>query len=495
MVEIVNQEGAERAEAAPANGREAEPVAAAPETSSAVERAPAAEPSVEDGNAPPTVEGASVGSADRPVAGVDVAATPSAGAGQDGTQTEAPEASTASKEKDDAPDEAPKFRPQHEEEVAPDDKRPIGWSEPVKEPSEASKNPDAAFLMGSRMTTAFEGHPGVEPFTGKRMVIKLGLGSKYVFDGDKVPKALRHGRGGVRGEDAPIDIVVGNVKDVNNKRQADKKNQMLSDDRAMDIQAMSLQAAAVMKAREEGSKDPVPASDVVKGRFGEGAGIIAERIEALSPEDLKIMSESRIRDLSHAAQRMMVYGVPTKDLGRASEMVTRIEEGAPEIAGDPKDGQEPKAAPAMETTSPEAGTAPPEAEPGAAETGSPTPETVPVASEPVVSEPVASKVADQGVAPAANDPVIAANDDRVTSPAQDGGADRQAGATQGVQPDAAATVQEAPVRERQGSIMDQARAVTANDATSIVRPNGPDAANDASAALLAAAARNAKSRD
>lgn len=351
--------------------------------------------------------------------------------------------------------ESPRFRPQHEEEVAPDEKRPIGWSNPVREPSEASKNQDAAFLMGSRMTTAFEGHPGVQPFTGKRMVIKLGLGSKYVFDGEKVPKALKTGRGNVPGENAPIDIVIGNVKDVNNKRQADKKNMMLDQDRAMDIQAMALQAAAVMKARDAGANEPIGATDTLVGRFGEGAPIIAERIDALSPEDLKLMSESRVRDTSHAAQRMMVYGVPTRDLGRAAEMVTTIAEDAPEIAGDPREGQESKT-PTFADQNAKVDAAATEMSAGAAG---------PTASAEAKPDPVREDASKQTgsdvVAPAAND----------SGP---------------ITPQAASAPR---------SIVDQAREVAANDGTAVVQSKGPEASNDAAAALLAAAARNAQSRD
>lgn len=388
---------ADQASAAPGEG-------AAPAGSSTA--APEARTGPADGAAKPGVDAPGAEEAQRqadgatgPAAGSQAGGKAGAEAkeGVDETETSSPKASKA---KADDEEKRPHFKPQGMPDAEEEKKeRPEGATGFIRDPSIGMADPESAtHVSGDFLLMLMPDSMDDKLFTGKRMTVILGHKSKYIFDGDKVSKMMRAGAA-VRSMETPDEIVVGRVGDASvDVDQARKVQAKRAQRNALNIDAVSVQAIAVLAAREKGSTEATPLVQALKAQFPEGtrAAIVGERLDALDDVDLKAFAEKRTGDVSKAASKMMAFGKESPDAQRAAEAKRDA------FKGIGPDGSEP-----VETTGGAEGVAKPgaEAEQGAkpAEGVAPDAAAAPTAVEPIVPEATVPTTSVEAVAPASTE--------------------------------------------------------------------------------------------
>ena len=248
----------------------------------------------------------------------------------------------------------PSFRRQGMPEEEPKE-RPAGSTGLIRRSNLADRDPGSADNVKDDFLLMLSDSSDPEMFQGKRMTVTLGFKSKYIFDGDKVAKVMRHGAV-VKQMEVPDDIVVGRVNDDRTDPLKIVAAQKLREARNRgNIDAVAIQAAAVLKAREAGSTQPTPISPVLS-RFNTekhttAAAIVGERLDALNDADLKAFAEKRTGDVSIAASRLMTFGIESPDAQRAAEFA-RDAGAAPDV-----DPSAPAPTAARENAGPEADTA------------------------------------------------------------------------------------------------------------------------------------------
>lgn len=397
----------------------------------------------------------------------------------------------------------PKFADQHAPK-APKKERPAGSTGLIHRSNIAEMHPKSAENVKGDFLLMLSDSEDQNTFQGKRMTVTLGFKSKYVFDGEKVARIMRQGAV-VKQMEVPDEIVIGKVNDertdplklMQAKKERDLRNRG-------NIDAVAVQASAVLKERALGRTGPTELSPVLD-RFnvgGEmmGAAIVGERLDALNDDDLRAFAEKRTGDVSIAASRLMTFGIESPDPQKAAEYardasaVADVDPSAPvRAAGAGKDevqAPEPtpegvsspaQAAPASEPVS--APDAP------AAEAGSPAPSVS--APEPAPVDAGAAPVAASTPEEAKNEPVGVAQEPAGAAPetvAADtpsrqvltlrglskGVGDAAATPASGIEAAASVTGDAGP-----RNIRDQARLVT-GEGVAESRSKGNEAANDAS---------------
>lgn len=210
----------------------------------------------------------------------------------------------------------PKFRPQND--VAPDEKEVVvrepGYTRELRKPSLVPDDPKAVATVEHVFNQMLVDRDDGQPFTGKSMTIVLGKGSKYILDADLLPKKLKGGAM-INSDSTPDEIVVGRVGDPSvDPKQAKKVAAQKRIENSANLVVVAAQAAATLKALQAGSTEPTPVTEALSKRFPGNEGLlIAERMDALSKEDLTAFAEMRPEAVSIAGSMMMYKGVESRD--------------------------------------------------------------------------------------------------------------------------------------------------------------------------------------
>lgn len=285
----------------------------------------------------------------------------------------------------------PKFADQHAPKE-PKKERPAGSTGLIHRSNIAEMHPESANNVKADFLLMLSDSQDPDMFQGKRMTVTLGFKSKYIFDGDKVAKIMRQGAI-VKQMEVPDEIVIGKVDDASTDPLKIKQAQKDRDVRNRgNIDAVAVQASAVLKQRALGRKGPTELSPALDrfnaGENRMGAAIVGERLDALNDDDLLAFAEKRTGDVSIAASRLMTFGIESPDPQKAAEYARDVsaapdvDPSAPASSPQADRGAEPATDPATATAAPG-----PEASAPAPEPSAPAPatdEVVPM-QEPQVS--------------------------------------------------------------------------------------------------------------
>jgi hypothetical protein len=221
----------------------------------------------------------------------------------------------------------PKFRPQND--VLPEEKeivvREPGYTGELRKPSIVPDDPRAVATVEHVFDQMLIDRDDGQPFTGKAMTVVLGKGSKYIFDADKLPKILKNGAM-INSDSTPDEIVVGRAGDPSiDPKEAKKVAAHKRTENAANLVVVAAQASATLKAMEGGSNDPTPVTEQLAKRFPGNEGLlIAERMDALSKEDLTAFAEMRPEAVSIAGSMMMYKGKESSNGHEALETAMSI---------------------------------------------------------------------------------------------------------------------------------------------------------------------------
>ncbi len=227
----------------------------------------------------------------------------------------------------------PKFADQHAPKE-PKKERPAGSTGLIHRSNIAEMHPESANNVKADFLLMLSDSQDPDMFQGKRMTVTLGFKSKYIFDGDKVAKIMRQGAI-VKQMEVPDEIVIGKVDDASTDPLKIKQAQKDRDVRNRgNIDAVAVQASAVLKQRALGRKGPTELSPALDrfnaGENRMGAAIVGERLDALNDDDLLAFAEKRTGDVSIAASRLMTFGIESPDPQKAAEYA-RDASAAPDV--------------------------------------------------------------------------------------------------------------------------------------------------------------------